>query len=98
MDYILSEQFEEIEEAKEKEFLYEVAMHISNGMSRENAKEHVRQLDYLRSEAEKKGNAFLDENGFVIGYAESALNEPSIPIERRKQVHAIYQDLLKSEL
>jgi hypothetical protein len=49
-DYRTQEQETDCEEAKQQSLLMEAAIHISNGMPRKTAINHVREIDWLRSE------------------------------------------------
>ncbi|MBL8501666.1 MAG: hypothetical protein LZF63_13060 [Nitrosomonas sp.] len=96
-DYITAQQEEEYKESNRRYLLWEAAIHVINGMDRESAKEHVYEIDFLRSEAEQSDNVMRDEEGYVESYLESKLNPPSTEGMNKSQIATIHKELCESE-
>ncbi len=94
--YRTQEQETDCEVAKQQNLLMEAAIHVSNGMPRNTAINHVREIDWLRSEAERCNEVIRDEHGFVVGYINSELDPPS-SAGKESQIRAIYLELCALE-
>ena len=96
-DYIIEQQEQECREENERHFIREVAIHVIKGMARNSAIEHVKQINYLRSEAELKNHVIRNVEGHVTGYLESGLMYPDTNNIKESQIYAIYLELCDSE-
>jgi hypothetical protein len=81
------------EEALEEHEREEVAILISKKTPRNEAQIHVKQLNFLREEAERKGETFNDEDGHPIAYWDKSLNHPAVAGKKAKQAWAISKDV-----
>lgn len=88
-DYKTQEQEDAFKEEKRQILEHEIAVHISKGMSREDAGKHVKEVDLQRSEAERCGEVIRDEDGFVKNYLNSDLEPPSTKGISIPQIYAI---------
>ena len=96
-DYITAQQEDDYEQNNLCFLLREAAIHIINGMSEYSAINHVKQIAYLRSEAEQSGNVIKDGDGFIECYLESELSPPSDEGMNKAQIYAIHKKLCESE-
>lgn len=96
-DFRMQEQEAEFEEIKQRSLLKEAAIHIINGTPRAAAVRHVQQIDYLRSEAERRDEVVRDADGFVELYLESELEPPKSKDLNKAQIKAIHRELCETE-
>lgn len=96
-NYIIEEKADKYNKQREENLLEEAAIHVINGMSRDVAIKHVTEIGRLREEAEIDEHVTRDENGFVVQYLDSQLNEPSKKGINQKQLYAVYKELCERE-
>ena len=96
-DFRTQEQEAEIEEIKQRSLLREAAIHVINGMTRDDAVRHIQEKDYLRSEAESREQVVRDEDGMVESYLDSELEPPTSKGLNDEQINAIHRDLCADE-
>lgn len=97
-DYIIEMQEQEIEEQRERNIMYNAAIFVAKGGTRENSKKQAMELDFLQREAERASEVIMVGNDETIeGYLDSNLNNPKKGDLKESQISAIYLKLCEEE-
>jgi hypothetical protein len=96
-DYILEQGEEDYREAIREQRTREAAIIIIiNGLDHREAVNRVEEIEFLRKEAERKGEVILDYNEDIESYLDQDLEPPSSEGLNEERICAIQQELLKN--
>ncbi len=96
-DYILEQSEEDYREAVREQRMREAAIIIIvNGLDYGEAVKRVEEREFLRKEAERKGEVILDDNEEVESYLDSDLEPPPSEGLNEEKIRSIQQELLEN--